>query len=602
MTHITVITFTLLTYLFLGAAYYGWGRVAALLLGIAHQRSESSIMPIWLGWAFALLIFQVLHFFLPITVYVSLPVLAFGAVFSISQIRNEVRRFPTQRFALILLMVAVILALGLAAWVASRAMLPPTDYDSGLYHFNAIRWINAYPVVPGLGNLHGRLAFNSSFFTYVAALNFYPFFGHGRSLANSFLFLLVLATILPSMVSIIRRPSLLVKEHPFRYASDLFMLPTVAYIALSSTGFASPSPDLASILLQLVMFVMLAHGIAEWKDGYRDQNYRVMVLIVLAATAVTVKLSNLAFSLVIIGFALTYTWQTSRPHLKGVVRILLPVTMLILVWGLRGVILSGAPFYPSTIGYMPVEWAVPIEKIVVEANLIYGWARLPGIQWIDTLNSWMWLRPWFLRVYNDNMIGVVYPLILTVLFCIITIVIGCFKKVRRPHYLEWSFLLPSLIGLIYWFFTAPDPRFANAIFFLALICSMLLFLLSMQEIMRAWMFIITLGIVFLVGNVYFIRYVFYNRGLIKLVSTSGWHAVKEVPLYRMVIPSGLTVYVPKGPQCWDSPLPSTPCYNKGPLAPCSNDQGLRLRNPMSMSSGFTVKRDKSMKMMPYKAL
>jgi len=43
-----------------------------------------------------------------------------------------------------------------------------------------------YPYRSGLGNLHGRLAFNQSFFVYVAALNFYPFFGYGRSIANSF--------------------------------------------------------------------------------------------------------------------------------------------------------------------------------------------------------------------------------------------------------------------------------------------------------------------------------------------------------------------------------------------------------------------------------
>lgn len=578
MTHITAIIFTLMVYLLLGAAYYGWGRVASLFLGIANQRPESPIMPIWLGWAFTLLIFQVLHFFLPITVYTTVPVLAFGVFFSISEIKNEVRRFPTQRSALTLLIVAVVLSLGIAAWVASRAMLPPTNYDSGLYHFNTIRWINTYPIVPGLGNLHGRLAFNQSLFTYVAALNFYPFFGHGRSLANSFLVLLTLATVLPSIVSIIRRPSLLVKEHPFRYASDLFIPPIVAYIALSSDGIASPTPNLASTLLQLAMFVMLAHGIAEWINKQRDQNYRVLVLVILAATAVTIKLSNLAFSTVIIGFALAYTWQTSHTHIKGVFRILLPSTMLILVWGLRGFMLSGAPLYPSTIGYMPVAWAVPIEKIVDEANWVYSWARLPGTHWENVLGSWTWLHPWLLRI-SKHMVDVVYPLTSTACFCILAMVVGRRKKARRPHSIEWAFLLPSIIGLIFWFFTAPDPRFANALFFLASICSILLFLSSIQDIIHARMYITAICIVFLVGNAYFFGYTFRHMGLIKSISTSGWHAVKEVPLDRKVTSSGLTVYTPKtGDQCWDSPLPSTPYFN----------DRLRLRSPASMSSGFTL--------------
>lgn len=39
----------------------------------------------------------------------------------------------------------------------------PGQYDTGLYHAQAIRWIEDYGVVPGLGNLHMRLAYNSAF-------------------------------------------------------------------------------------------------------------------------------------------------------------------------------------------------------------------------------------------------------------------------------------------------------------------------------------------------------------------------------------------------------------------------------------------------------
>jgi len=205
----------------------------------------------------------------------------------------------------------------------------------------------------------------------------------------------------------------------------------------------------------MVMFIMLAHGIAEWVNGEREQNYRVMVLVVLAATAITIKLSSLAFSAVIIGFALAYTWKTSRPHLKGVFRMLLPATMLILVWGVRGFMLSGAPLYPSTIGYMPVEWAVPIDKIVDEANWVKSWARQPGIGGNDVLNGWTWLRPWLFNIFTYYTTPIVYPLILTAVFCICAVTIGRLKKARRPHYLEWAILLPSSVALIYWFFYRP---------------------------------------------------------------------------------------------------------------------------------------------------
>ena len=37
-------------------------------------------------------------------------------------------------------------------------------YDSDLYHAQSIRWIEEYGVVKGLGNIHVRFAYNSSFF------------------------------------------------------------------------------------------------------------------------------------------------------------------------------------------------------------------------------------------------------------------------------------------------------------------------------------------------------------------------------------------------------------------------------------------------------
>lgn len=61
--HITAITQTLMIFLFLGTAYFGWGRIASHILEIAKQAPDGAITPIWLGWACTLFIFQALHFF-----------------------------------------------------------------------------------------------------------------------------------------------------------------------------------------------------------------------------------------------------------------------------------------------------------------------------------------------------------------------------------------------------------------------------------------------------------------------------------------------------------------------------------------------------------
>lgn len=46
------------------------------------------------------------------------------------------------------------------AYCTSRGYM---HYDSDLYHAQSIRWIEEYGIVPGLGNIHVRFAYNSSF-------------------------------------------------------------------------------------------------------------------------------------------------------------------------------------------------------------------------------------------------------------------------------------------------------------------------------------------------------------------------------------------------------------------------------------------------------
>ena len=577
---ISALAQTLTIYLIMGVAYYGWGRAATRVLGKNEQTGRFCITLIWLGWAFTLFIFQLLHLLFPLTAYVAAPVFVIGAAFSIRPIVNAFHR-RQQEFSILVKRVGILIpVLAVTGWIASRSMLPPTNYDSGLYHLNAIRWINSFPIVPGLGNLHGRLAFNQSFFTYVAVLNFYPFFGHGCAVANSFLLLLTMATFVHFLRPVLKQPRLLIELHPFQHASILCALPLLGYLALSSNGLASPTPDLASTLLQLTLFVMLAQGIAEWIKGEGLKAQRVTVVTILAATAITIKLTNLAFSAVVIAISLAPAWQTSPTRRSGAVRVILPVVVVMLVWGFRGYLLSGAPLYPSTIGQVSVEWAVPIEKVVDEANWIYSWARQPDTHWSHVLGSWEWFRPWTERISRD-LVLVVFPLVLAVVFCMITVMLVCvFKKKAWPRCLDWLILLPEVIGLVWWFFTVPDPRFAHALFWCLALSAALLFLSSVQPLLPKRAYGVVLCGVFVLANLQFIRYALNNRDHIKEVSSSGWHSIKTIPLIQKETSFGLVVFTPEqGDQCWDAPLPCTPYFNPD----------LRLRIPGKLGSGFTVK-------------
>jgi hypothetical protein len=89
--HISSLAQTLLIYLIMGVSYFGWGRAVIRVLGLSDQTTRSDITLIWLGWAFTLFIFQLLHFLFPLTVYVGAPIFVIGLAFSIPDIVGGTR-------------------------------------------------------------------------------------------------------------------------------------------------------------------------------------------------------------------------------------------------------------------------------------------------------------------------------------------------------------------------------------------------------------------------------------------------------------------------------------------------------------------------------
>src|SRR5271157_5842477 len=189
MTLLTDLTITLIGYLILAISYLGLGWAGSRILRIDFPVKEEPFFLIWLGWAITLFILQILNLFIPINLSSSIPLLILGTIFAIVFFENEIRKQEAFTFSWVYPALLVIIAI----WIAILSMSSPTIFDDGLYHFNSIRWLNEYPIVLGLGNLHSRLAFNQSFFAYVAYLNFYPFFNHGYNIANSFLLVVLLA-------------------------------------------------------------------------------------------------------------------------------------------------------------------------------------------------------------------------------------------------------------------------------------------------------------------------------------------------------------------------------------------------------------------------
>ena len=183
------ILYFLLLYLVIFIAYVGWGKIFSSIVNIRLEGNGICFSNAWLGWALSLVIFHSIHLFYPLTPAVSGLFFLLGIYFYLRK-----KGHAQQPSSIVIVSRTYVAALLIFSFcVASYAIMSPDVYDSGLYHFNSIRWLQEYAIVPGLGNLHGRLAYNNTFFGYIASLNAFPPFSYGHNLGNSFLLILVFA-------------------------------------------------------------------------------------------------------------------------------------------------------------------------------------------------------------------------------------------------------------------------------------------------------------------------------------------------------------------------------------------------------------------------
>lgn len=548
--------------------FTGLGLFIIRSFGRRIQHVEGLLISFWLGWAFVILILQLWHLQFPVDwrIFILISIIGTAGLFwnwkdlwHFAR-KNFLKKWP---FFIFILLIAI--------WLANRAICLERLYDTGLYHLNSVHWAKAFPIVPGLGNLHGRLAFNNSYFLYAAMLEAGPWALKSQHLAAGILLLILFAQTLISGIKILQRNSGTKSHHLFS-----IMMFTPILIKAFSSHVSSLSPDLPVFVLGVVFSAKLLALLEAGRHTSRGSEYEVFLIILLAALGITIKLSFFVFGVSGSFLAVIVFFFRKREHnrfnrRKTFVWITTFVVIMLLPWMVRGVILSGHPFYPSTIGSLPVEWRLPRLAAIDEANWIRGWARKPNVHWSEVLGNWDWFRPWAYRMIKTY--EVIVPLALLVIACLL--VFYCqFRRInkRNAQGIKWLFLLPPIASLIYWFITAPDLRFVGAGFWVLGAGAMTL---GVCRILKSKTIMI-LCITFFILCSWFI----YEKIPIgKELFRSQIYPLRYAELERFETRSGLIIYVPKkGDQCWNGPLLCTP-FPKADL---------RLRKEGKISKGFML--------------
>jgi len=554
----------------------------------------------WTGFALITGILQLYHFFRPIDSLALILLIALalaGLLWNYSALlqRSNVPTFQrsnalSQPSNLLTFKLAnVFLVFLAAALIAFRSAAPTEHYDTGLYGAQAIRWFSTYPLLPGLGNVLGQLGFNSSIFLCMAALNHGPWRDLTHHFFVGFLLAALSASIIPAALRVFRGNRVSYSapgatENKKVSASDWFptflFLPAAIWAATGKLSGANTDLPTTVVCLAASFFLFRAlaaapsplarHSERSEESLFASPQLSLLIAMLLFSLAVTFKLSSLVFAFtgwLVSFFALCFspTPQKKRFALAAVIL----SAAIVLPWICRGLILTGYPFFPSTALGIPVDWKVPAAIAEVQADFARSFARIPQIPLGDT-SAFRWLRPWFRELIRERE-GFLIPLFFVLAGALVAIF-----KAKRNAFPRWFWLLlPSLAGILFWFFEAPAIRFGEPAIWTAaatLGTFAALHLLDAPVKNRIFLFALLLLTAWaahprLLWNSYF-RPSIDVRAFLPLPQP-------QVLPHRTA--SGLTIYVPvESNQCWDAPLPCSPYFT----------DTLRLRHPGKIQDGF----------------
>jgi len=327
----------------------------------------------------------------------------------------------------------------LFAYGTSRGII---HYDTGLYHAQSIRWIEEYGVVPGLGNLHSRLAYNSSSFC-LSALYSMAFLG-GRSFhccAGFLALLLAVVCVEGFKRERFQRPRL----------SDMARIIGIYYLLNIFDEMISPASDYFMVLLTFFIVIRWLELLEEKEQSYLPY----AMLCVLCVVVVSVKLSGALILLLVLKPAVMMIRQK---QVKDILRFLGMGLLALVPFLVRNVILSGWLVYPFTsIDLFDFDFKIPKGMADYDAKEIQVWGRgySDVSRYEDPVSSW--LPEWASGLDGVNRLFLALAVSGVVLLALFAVWALWKKRKDMADYLHVAGTLT--VCFLFWLLTAPLIRY-----------------------------------------------------------------------------------------------------------------------------------------------
>lgn len=552
----------------------------------------------WLGYAFSIGFLQCysLFFRTDFIAFTALGLLAaINAAISRAYLwkswRNTIAALNRVAGSLYLVLILTVMAL-----LSFCSTFPPIHYDTELYHLNAVKWVCSYPAIPGIVNLHGRLAFNSSFHLVAALTDSLAWEGMSIYLANGFLLCLISVHWLHQLL-----------------ASKKYVAPTGRYFAaitlpfLLSSAFTWSIPSLSTDLpfhllgLTVIRELISLQSTAGQSGTLPNVRHNAMgwfIITALSATVFSTKLTGAPFLLLLPVAAYMLLSQRKSSDRQDRLRSVLPFFVLpgAILAGLilRHIILSGWILFPLPFGSLHLDWSATPKYVTTQLNWAKGWARYPGRHYQEVLNAGFsyWFIPW-LAAFRQNQLAVIL-LTIGISGTVISAILAAVKRVAPSvGFNSLASVMLSAAGLSYWFISAPDYRLGELYFWALAATASATVIVSLAPNVTRFL-CLPLSLVLLAG-VLFIK---FEQGEIRFptidyicnFTTYGapqaygpQNELVPVTLSNGQIPP-LVIFRPmETDQCGNSELPCSPYVTE--------ESTIELREPGNLRSGFRVTGD-----------
>jgi hypothetical protein len=547
--------------------FVSFGKVTVRLFDSPNQHRYEWSDIFFLGFAIVGSVLSVISLWFPLTGRTLLGLIAVSVVFLrydfikekrltlFTTVWHTIKRLPLLYKILIILVFVVLLLYSLPF---------PLGYDTGLYHIQAMKWMESYPVLPGLGNIHGRFAFNSNALLLHSVFSMQDIFASRIFGLNSLLFFVLFIRIIFK-----------IKETPF--ISQL-ALTVVIFILLRyyDTFISSPNTDVIPHIL--IVYLLLK---AFWSP--HSLRTTPLLYLLLPVFCLTLKLSQVPICLICL-MALIVLIKSRQYKLIFSASFL--CCILFVSWCVRNVIISGYPVYPfPAFDWFDVDWKIPVSLVEREKMWILSVARKSQLFVNEdslSISFITWMKVWLINCFQVSKTA----FFILCLAAISPLVI--LSRIKR-QWVENRFLvyfwLIAFSGVLFWAIMAPDVRFGMGFITLTALLPIMMF----GNDNGNPPFPIIPPVLLLLSFLFFLK---ISSDVIKNVSSEAEYPsllyrpqtfdVKLSPNeYRTHTIGSVTIYVPTdGDQCFDHDIPCSPSY-------CYSDS-LELRGK-SIREGFRIK-------------